>query len=96
MQVRNSKERLFAAHPVELASARYAVEFTAGSAETFIDMLADFYGPLLQVRNKLAASGRWEDVRAELIALSDNANQAAPGGFRAPSDYLVTVARKRL
>jgi hypothetical protein len=31
-------------------------------------MMADFYGPTLQARNKLTQAGRWEALRAELIA----------------------------
>jgi len=88
-------ERLFAEYPVDLTFERYALEFEADSAETFIDTLTDFYGPLLQARNKLSATGRWEALRNELIALSNELNQAGASGFRAPSEYLVTLARKR-
>lgn len=38
-------ERLFAEHPVDLTFERYALDFEADSAEAYIDMLADFYGP---------------------------------------------------
>ena len=88
-------EQLFAEHPVELTFERYALEFEAESAAAFVDTLADFYGPLLQARNKLTTTGRWEALREELIALSSELNEAGEGGFRAPSEYLVTLARKR-
>jgi SAM-dependent methyltransferase len=88
-------KRLFAEYPVELTSERYALDFEADSAEAFIDILADFYGPLLQARNKLTATGRWEALRDELIALSNELNAARDGRFRAASAYLVTLARKR-
>jgi SAM-dependent methyltransferase len=87
-------KQLFAAHPVELTFERYALDFGAESAAAFIDTLADFYGPLLQARNKLSATGRWEALRDELIGLSTEMNRAGAGGFQAPSDYLITVARK--
>ena len=87
-------EQLFAEYPVELTFERYALDFEADSAEAFIDTLADFYGPLLQARNKLTATGRWEALRDELIALSTELNQAGESGFRAPSEYLITLARK--
>ncbi len=57
--------------------------------------MADFYGPMLQARNKLTQAGRWEALRAELIALSNEMNAGRRDGFRAPSEYLVTLARKR-
>ena len=87
-------EQLFAEHPVELTFERYVLEFTADSAAAFVDTLADFYGPLLQARNKLTTAGRWDALRDELIALSNELNQDG-SGFRAPSEYLVTLARKR-
>ena len=91
---REHVERLFAGHPVELTFEHDALEFEADSAGAFIDLLADFYGPLLQARNKLSADGRWETLRGELIALSNELNTARDGRFRAPSQYLVTLARK--
>ena len=33
--------------------------------------------------------------RAELVALSVEANVATDGSYRAPSDYLIIIARKR-
>jgi SAM-dependent methyltransferase len=86
-------ERLFAEYPVDLTFERYALDFEADSAEVFIDMLADFYGPLLQARTKLTADGRWDTLRSELIALSTELNADSDGGFRAPSDYLIALAR---
>jgi SAM-dependent methyltransferase len=87
-------EQLFAGYPVELTFERDALDFEAVSAEAFIDTLTDFYGPLLQARNKLTATGRWEALRDELIALSDGVNAARGGHFRAASEYLVTLGRK--
>jgi SAM-dependent methyltransferase len=86
---------LFAEYPVELTFERYSLDFTAESGEAFTDMLADYYGPLLQARNKLSADGRWEALRDELIALSTEMNAAQDGGFQAPSEYLVILAHKR-
>jgi SAM-dependent methyltransferase len=87
-------EQLFADHPVQLSFELATLDFEAQSPEAFIDMFADIYGPLLQARTALTAAGRWAALRDELIALSAEANVAVDGGFRAPSDYLVIVARK--
>jgi hypothetical protein len=57
-------------------------------------MFAELYGPLLQARNALSQTGRWAALRDDLITLSAESNIAGNGGFRAPSDYLVIVARK--
>lgn len=87
-------EELFAEHPVELTVERYSLDFEADSPEAYIEMMADFYGPLLQARNKLSREGRWDALRAELIALSAELNTSSDGGFKTPSDYIVTLARK--
>lgn len=87
-------EELFAGYPVEVNFERYTLDFQADSADAYIDMMADFYGPMLQARNKLTQTGRWEALRAELIALSNEMNATGDGHFRAPSEYLVTLVRK--
>ena len=91
---REHVEQLFADHPVELSFERHAVEFETESAEAYVDLLADFYGPLLQARNKLTAAGRWAALRDELIALSREFDAAGDGHFRARSDYLITLAHR--
>ena len=88
-------EELFADHPVELTFERYALNFEAESPEAFIETLTDFYGPLLQARNKLSGDDRWDALHRELIVLSSELNTSSDGGFKAPSDYLVTLLRKR-
>jgi len=87
-------EKLLAGYPVKVNFERYTLDFHADSADAYIDMMADFYGPMLQARNKLTQTGRWEALRAELIALSNEMNAAGDGRFRAPSEYLVTLVRK--
>lgn len=88
-------EHLLAAHPADLSFERGALHFEAESPEAFIDLMADCYGPLLQARKALSADGRWPALREELVALSVDANVAADGSFRAPSDYLMIFVRKR-
>ena len=87
-------ESLFAPHPVTVRFEQRTLYFADESAEAFIDMFADLYGPLLAARTKLSADGRWEDLRRDLIALSEEMNVATDGRFRVPSDYVVIHARK--
>ncbi len=91
---RDHVEELFAQHPVDLTFERHSLDFQGESAETWIDYFTDNYGPLLQARNKLSAEGRWDSLRRELIALSNECNIDSYGRFRAPSDYFVIVAHK--
>jgi SAM-dependent methyltransferase len=85
---------LFADAPVELAFESHAASFHGESPEAFVEFMADHYGPVLKARDRLAAEGRWEALRSDLVALSERAN-VAEDGFRAPSEYLLTLGRKR-
>jgi hypothetical protein len=49
---------------------------------------------VLKARERLAPEGRWDALRADLVALCERAN-VAEEGFRAPSEYLLAVGRKR-
>ena len=86
-------EALFADYPVDLTIERATMEFESASPETFIDLFAEHYGPLLQARKAL--DGRWPALREELIDLSVNSDVGEDGGWRARSDYLVIVGQAR-
>ena len=77
----------------EIRTERRTVTFEHESAAAFVDYMADVYGPLLAARNATSADGRWGDLRADLIAMSEEMN-GKPSGFAAPSEYLVVSARR--
>ena len=85
---------LFAGAGVELAFESHEASFHAESPDAFVEFMADHYGPVLKARDRLAAEGRWEALRSDLVALCERAN-VAEDGFRAPSEYLLTLGRKR-
>ena len=77
----------------ELRFERRTVTFEHESAAAFVDYMADVYGPLLAARKATGEAGRWEDLRADLIAMSEEMNRD-PAGFAVPSEYLVVSARR--
>jgi SAM-dependent methyltransferase len=85
---------LFAGTGVELEFETHAAMFYGDSAEGFVEYMADHYGPVLKARERLAQEDRWNALRADLVALCERANVAAEG-FQAPSEYLLTLGRKR-
>jgi ubiquinone/menaquinone biosynthesis C-methylase UbiE len=87
-------EALFAVHPVDLTFERHSLCFESDSAESFIETMTDFYGPLLQARNKLIADGSWHALRDELIVMSNDLNISEGEGFRAQSEYLIILGQK--
>ena len=46
------------------------------------------YGPLLKARERLTPEGRWQELRADLVTLSESFNRV-PGGFSVPSEFLL-------
>jgi SAM-dependent methyltransferase len=85
---------LFGRTGVELTFETRSAAFWADSPAAFVDYMADHYGPVLKARARLAPEGRWDRLRADLIALGEEAN-VAEDGFRAPSEYLLALGRKR-
>ncbi len=84
---------LFAETDVELDFEKRSVTFEHTSPESFVQFMADNYGPMLKAREKLSADGRWEMLRSELIELCERSN-TADRGFSAPSEYVVVHGRK--
>jgi SAM-dependent methyltransferase len=85
---------LFERTGVTLSFARRTVDFRDRSPESFVDFMATCYGPLVKARELLSADGRWDDLRADLIALSAAMDEGTAGAFRVPSEYLVVAGRK--
>jgi SAM-dependent methyltransferase len=85
---------LFAGHGVELEFARGNNPWILDSPEHWVVLFETLYGPTLKAREKLTAEGRWEDCRAEILAMVERRNQATDGSLRMDAEYLVTVVRK--
>jgi SAM-dependent methyltransferase len=85
---------LFGGTGVELAFETHSASFHADSPAGFVDYMADHYGPVLKARARLVPEGRWSALRSDLVALCERAN-VAENAFRAPSEYLLTLGRKR-
>ncbi len=86
--------RLFEGMGVTLSFARTTVEFREASAAAFIDFMATCYGPLVKAREALTADGRWDDLRTDLIALSDEMDTSTDGTWATESEYIVITGVK--
>jgi SAM-dependent methyltransferase len=86
--------RLFAGTGVSLEFDRGTVDFEHDSPAAFIDFMAADYGPLVKAREALAPQGRWEDLRGDLVSLSQSLNTARDGRFLVPSEYLVVIGER--
>lgn len=86
--------RLFSGTGVDLEFHHGANPWGFPSAEAYTAFMEDYYGPLVKVRERLTAEGRWEDCRSEIIDLVNELNTATDGTLRFDAKYLVTIGRK--
>jgi hypothetical protein len=52
------------------------------------------YGPTVKARQRLTTEGRWQDCRAEMVALAERRNEATDGSLHMEAEYLITIAHK--
>ena len=87
-------ERLFAGTRVELDFARGHNPWSFESAEAWVSFMETAYGPTVKARERLTGEGRWEDCRAEMLALAERHNVATDGSLLMQAEYLITIGRK--
>jgi SAM-dependent methyltransferase len=83
---------LFAASGAELSFERRTVAFTAETLELWVEAGERNLGPLVLAKAALEQQGTYDQLRAELIGLYSQANEAEDGSFSAQAEYLVTLA----
>jgi len=83
---------LFAGTAAELAFELRTVTFAHESLAGWIERDERILGPSLMAKAALEGEGRYDELRRELFALHEEANEADDGSFRAEAEYLVTVA----
>jgi SAM-dependent methyltransferase len=86
-------QTLFAASGAELAFERHMVVYEHESPEAWFDYNERVLGPTIMAKAALEPQGKWEALRAELIALYEDANEADDGTMRVRAEYLLTVAQ---
>jgi len=84
---------LFSADGLEVSPERRTLDLVFDSSEAWVDFQANNAGPLIAVREMLAEQGKWDEVRAKLIALYERHNRAEDGSMRAPTEYLLTTVK---
>jgi SAM-dependent methyltransferase len=86
--------RLFADTPVEFEFARGVNPWRFDSAEHYVTFMETHYGPTVKARERLSAEGRWEECRAEIVAMADRRNEAPDGSLLMYAEYLIAIGRK--
>jgi SAM-dependent methyltransferase len=77
----------------ELSFERLTVTFTHDSPESWVQYNERVLGPTIMTKAALEPQGKWEDCKADLIALYNENNEAEDGSLRISAEYLLTVAQ---
>ncbi len=85
---------LFAASGAELSFELRTVVFEGESVEAWVQRDETILGPAVMAKAALEQQGRYDELRRDTLDLYSEFNEASDGSFRAPAEYLVTVARK--
>jgi SAM-dependent methyltransferase len=85
---------LFRETPVVLEFARGTNPWRFESPEAWVSFMETAYGPTVKARAKLSAEGRWNECRAEMLALAERSNEATDGSLHMEAEYLITVGHK--
>jgi ubiquinone/menaquinone biosynthesis C-methylase UbiE len=83
---------LLAVAGARLSFERRSATFTAESAENWLAFNERTLGPTVLAKSALEAQGRYAELRRDLLALYEEANEADDGGFRVSAEYLTSVA----
>ena len=83
---------LFADAGAQLTFERRSVPFTDDSTKAFFEQDEQKLGPAIMAKAALEPQGRWEDLKRDMFAMFEDANESGDGSFRVQVDYLVTVA----
>jgi SAM-dependent methyltransferase len=84
---------LLGAPGVELEFERRTVVFEHDSTEAIIAEDESLLGPALLAKAALEPQGRYGELREQMIELYGSANESDDGRFRAPAEFLLTIAR---
>jgi SAM-dependent methyltransferase len=86
--------KLFEGTSVEFEFARGQNPWRYDSAEEFVSFFETNYGPTLKARERLTSEGRWDDCRAEMLAMAERHNESGDGSLLMQAEYLVAVGTK--
>jgi hypothetical protein len=85
--------RLFENSDVELTFELRTITFEGDSVEAWVRQDERILGPSVMAKAALEQQGRYDELRRDIVDLYGEFNEAGDGGFRAPAEYLITVAQ---
>jgi SAM-dependent methyltransferase len=87
--------RLFDGHDADVTVTHGTNPFRFPSADAFLELFEERYGPVLTARGRLEGEGTWERCRAEIRELLASADVDTGSGYEALSEFLVVRVDRR-
>jgi SAM-dependent methyltransferase len=84
---------LFESSGAELAFELHTITFEGDSVEAWVERDERLLGPSVMAKAALEQQGRYDELRRDVVDLYEEFNEAEDGSFKAPAEYLVTVAQ---
>jgi SAM-dependent methyltransferase len=84
---------LFEDSDVELKFELRTIMFEGDSVEAWVEQDERILGPSVMAKAALERQGRYDELRQDVVDLYGEFNQADDGSFRAPAEYLISVAQ---
>ena len=91
---RSHLSRLFESTRVVLDFARGTNPWRFESPEAWVSFMETAYGPTVKARQKLTGEGRWQECRADILALAQRRNEATDGSLHMEAEYLIAIGHK--
>jgi SAM-dependent methyltransferase len=85
---------LFDGTGIELSFEQTGVEFVFESPEATMAEYEEKFGPMISAKATLEPEGKWDALRAELVAMYEDMNTSTEGDMRFTGEYLVAKGRK--
>jgi SAM-dependent methyltransferase len=79
---------------IELEFERGTTPWRYDSADAYVAFKETTYGPMIAVRARLEAEGRWDECRGALVEMMERRNVATDGSLLVHAEYAIAVARK--
>jgi ubiquinone/menaquinone biosynthesis C-methylase UbiE len=83
---------LFGNSDAQLTFEARTIAFEGDSVEAWVETDERILGPSVMAKAALEQQGRYDDLRRDIVDLYGEFNEADDGSFRAPAEYLITVA----
>ena len=79
----------------DVTTERRRLTYPFRSAEEMISFFETSFGPFIIARQTISPRTRWRELRAELVAMTEESFEGEGGEARVEPEYLLVLARKR-